>query len=532
MSLFDKFKKTFAIDESDFVSEEDKIQDSIDADLKELNNEESTEDKIELFEINVFNKISHLKQVVSLGKVDLESLEQDLKSIEKYIESITYISPEMKSDFINQLNQVSLYLNKKDDLIKLPDYILSAGKKYYCLTEYVENNLSYVENNLSEFEKSRYTLESLFKALQGLTNSMQNLLYNYSFKSDISIMKTNLLEFEETYKQILYSISDDAAIDNIQNKLKIVSNTEVEEYLYARFSNLISNISSDSWSLQLKNLSKYLTKLEALCVTVINILEEDKKAPVRENLYDTLCSEQFILTNIWMNRRNRDAMFRALAFNFGHSFVTSQFSKNIEVRHILTDLTTELVSLTKDSNVRDLDYNLIIEKINFAGIKTIIKELNYYIINNVKEFDKFNNLLNKVQKVNNEFIISKNDYNSMTSIMRAISNGLFKIVEPIYSLQDKVKSNSQGVNISLGSGDIISASEMIDFLCDFRYFVYKEMLSLDTGDVDINKVTPKSDAIQPIKIDEGILNNFKSIYAKLANYIAKIKTYNNIKVEE
>lgn len=525
MSLFDKFIKRVAIDESDFVSEEDKIQDSIDKELQELSNEDVIEDKIESFEINVFNKISHLKQLVSSGKVDLESLEQYLKSIEEYVKSITYISPEIKLDFTNQINQLFSHLNKKEDLIKLPDYILSAGKKYYCLTEYIENNLS-------ESEKSKYTLEDLFKALQGLTNSMQNLLYNYSFKSDISVMKTNILEFENTYKQILYSLTGDDAIDNIQNKLKIVSNTEVEEYLYARFSNLISNISTDSWSFQLKNLFKYLTKLEALCVTVINILEEDKKAPIRENLYDTLCSEQFILTNIWMNRRNRDAMFRALAFNFGHSFVTSQFSKNIEVRHILTDLTTELVSLTKDSNVRDLDYNLIIEKINFAGIKTIIKELNYYIINNVKEFDKFNNLLNKVQKVNNEFIISKNDYNSMNSIMRAISNGLFKIVEPIYSLQDKVKSNSQGINISLGSGDIISASEMIDFLCDFRYFVYKEMLSLDTGDVDINKATPKSDAIQPIKIDEGVLNNFKLIYAKLANYIAKIKTYNNIKVEE
>ena len=438
MGLFDNFKKILAIDESDFVSEDE-------LGSNEQSDFDDEEDNIELFEKNVISKISNMKQLLSAGKVDLDALNSELKEIENYIDSADYISSNLKLDFKDQINITITSLNKETE-IQLPDYILDIGRKYYCLTDYIENNLA-------NLETSRHTLESLQNVWKNLTQEMQRVLYSYSFQSDIELSRSALAEFQSIFDNMTASISDRGAAADINSNLKTITDQDVEDFLKARFSNLLSNIGSDSWSFKLKTLSKHLNKLEMLCSSVIELLDkEDMKAPLRNKLYDILCSEQYIITNIWRNRNDRDALFRTLSYNFEGAFVASDYTQNSEVRQLLKELTTKLTDITKSANIRDINYNKIISEINLAGIKTAIKELNYYFVNNVEKFKTLVNKLNNIGSVNGKFVASKREYNEINKIWNSIFNKLYKVVEPIYSLKNKVKNNVSDINITLGSG--------------------------------------------------------------------------------
>lgn len=508
MGLFNNFKRIIAIDESDFVSE-----DELEAN-EQVELDEDEEDNITLFEKNVVSKISNMKQLLSTGKVDLEVLNTELQEIKNYIDSANYISSSLKTDFKDQINIIIDNLNKEAEP-QLPDYILEVGRKYYCVTDYIENNLFNLKN-------SKYNLETLQSALKNLTNAMQKVLYFYAFQSDIEFFKNALEEFNSIYDNILLNIFDEASVADLTTKLNNITNQDVEGLLVK---NVLLNINLDSWSLKLKTLSKYLTKLEMLCSLVIELLDkEDIKTPLRNKLYDTLCSEQYILTNIWRNRNDRDALFRTLAYNFEGAFVTSDYTQNSEVMQILKELTTNLIDITKTVNIKDVNYNEIISEINLAGIKTTIKELNYYFMNNVEEFKSLVNKLNNIGNVNGKFIISKREYNEINQIWNSIFNKLYKIVEPIYSLKNKVKDNVSGIDINLGSGQSLTAPELVDFLCEFRDFVFKETMS---SDLSVN-VESQTDAVQPMEVSEKVLNNFKLTYSQLVNFVKKIKTYNNI----
>lgn len=510
MGLFDNFKKILAIDESDFVSEDE-------LGSNEQSDFDDEEDNIELFEKNVISKISNMKQLLSAGKVDLDALNSELKEIENYIDSADYISSNLKLDFKDQINITINSLNKETEL-QLPDYILDIGRKYYCLSDYIENNLA-------NLETSKYNLESLQSALKSLTNEMQRILYSYSFQSDIELSKNAINEFESIFDNIIASMLDKDSAIGINNKLNEITNQDAEEFLKVRFSNLLSNIGSDSWSFKLKTLSKHLTKLEMLCSSVIELLDkEDMKAPLRNKLYDILCSEQYIITNIWRNRNDRDSLFRTLAYNFEGAFVASDYTQNSEVRQLLKELTTKLTDITKSANIRDINYNKIISEINLAGIKTAIKELNYYFVNNAEKFKTLVNKLNNIGSVNGKFVTSKREYNEINQIWNSIFNKLYKVVEPIYSLKNKVKDNVSDINVTLGSGQSLTAPELVDFLCEFRDFVFKESMS---PDLSVN-MESQTDAVQSMEVSEKVLNNFKLTYSQLVNFERKIKTYNNI----
>lgn len=292
--------------------------------------------------------------------------------------------------------------------------------------------------------------------------------FNDDYVRTIELLSRQDNEFNESYKNFVSNnnFSDDTVI----------------KYLTSEFGKWFQNLDDDKvYILEYKKLQKLNSIIASLSQFIVElrkiyskVKKRDFKIDVIKEVYDKLCSNDFIKRNIisnlpistdkiYMKQNKRTNMTSALKIYFAQSFNTS-YSKNSNIATYIDDIVEKLSELPE--NIRDVDYNNIRKIINLTGLVAVIHEFKYFYANKEGLFSKIGATINNENNYKDGIMVSR-VFDGLSFDLETIFKKAYNILIPIYNLESKIKSNIQEQKID----------DILDYLCNFYKFLTSTTIS-------------------------------------------------------
>ncbi len=474
-SVFDENKelKNKVIDiQNTLTTRDSKLKDLIEKDQKISNNiEELRKEKINLQnKINELNQISLLKENLSIEKLDkqesyykIESQKKDEEINELKISIKKFIKKQSESDII--LTDLNHEIEKKNDLLfEFKNKSLDKDQTQVYYSELCKNTDNFISEKQKVLEKNIVMFKEVEDNIVKIKSDIKDLKKQYD---QAEVIKKNVYDYNNNSDSLISNNPlDNANINSIKNNLYLKEIEKVLDDIDDNFGKIEDNIFSN---FAMKNNSNLLNKISS-----------DK---VNTNLRNN---------SVLINNKKNSIICRAE--NLNSTMATNNSSNNNDNKVNKTNISSDSNSNTEE-NISNMD-----DTSNFVGKSKILIEnenlnTNNNSITNTRsniDFENyniiFNNFIEKIEKINTEYLEIINGLVQSEKFLMSIINNYKKI---IFQQNHDLLSIKLEIELSLKNENFLKNS-----------IIYMQQVSLE----NFGSILPKAE-IEDILFDINNLSN-------------------------